>query len=340
VVWRRLRVRAAGPALDAIHFARLLDRFWQNTRRAAGWNVQYAGSVELQRRLAPHAHFAVRGTIPRRLWRQLAQATYHQVWWPHFDRQAYTVDRPPVWSDEHESYVDPGSGGPLPTWQEALDAIEADPDATPAYVAQLGRIDARGVEGGTKDAERSIRYVTKYVTKDLTEHARVTSDPQRAHFGRLHAELSVLPCAPTCANWLLYGVQPSGATKSLVPGRCRGRVHQAATLGFTGRRVLVSRQWSTKTLADLRADNRSWVRAVLGGIGDHDQAVTDDPATHFVFELAHPDDPDVPPYQYRILRAIAARVRWRAELDAARRRAGPLPPDDAELSATCLPRAA
>jgi hypothetical protein len=45
-------------ALDAIHFARLLDRFWQNTRRAAGWNVQYAGAIELQRRLTPHAHFA------------------------------------------------------------------------------------------------------------------------------------------------------------------------------------------------------------------------------------------------------------------------------------------
>ncbi|SCL16861.1 hypothetical protein GA0074694_1797 [Micromonospora inyonensis] len=40
-------------ALDAIHFARVLDRWWQNVRRAAGWNVQYAGAVELQRRLAP-----------------------------------------------------------------------------------------------------------------------------------------------------------------------------------------------------------------------------------------------------------------------------------------------
>nr|WP_308220849.1 replication initiator [Micromonospora phytophila] len=64
-------------AWDAVQFPRLLDRFWQNLRRAVGWNVQYAGAVEPQRRLAPHAHFAIRGTIPRALVRQVAAATYH-----------------------------------------------------------------------------------------------------------------------------------------------------------------------------------------------------------------------------------------------------------------------
>src|SRR5262249_37044960 len=78
-------------ALDAIHFARVLDRWWQNLRRAAGWSVQYAGAVEMQRRLAPHAHFAIRGTLPRRLFKQVAAATYHQVWWPSFDQPVYTV---------------------------------------------------------------------------------------------------------------------------------------------------------------------------------------------------------------------------------------------------------
>jgi len=34
-------------ALDAIHFARVLDRWWQNLRRAAGWKVQHAGCIEL-----------------------------------------------------------------------------------------------------------------------------------------------------------------------------------------------------------------------------------------------------------------------------------------------------
>jgi Replication initiator protein, pSAM2 len=41
-------------ARDAIHFPALLDRFWQNTRRCVGWDVQYFGTVEPQKRGAPH----------------------------------------------------------------------------------------------------------------------------------------------------------------------------------------------------------------------------------------------------------------------------------------------
>jgi hypothetical protein len=194
------------------------------------------------------------------------------------------------------------------------------------------------VEGGTKDAERSIRYVTKYVTKDLKEHASPDSDAQRAHFDRLRDELSVLPCSPSCANWLLYRVQPKPPAdpktdrwKHLVPGRCKGKVHQPKTLGFTGRRVLISRQWSNKTLADHRADNRDWVRAVLAEHGDaegqadaaggeEDQAAEAERG-RFVFQLARPDDPDVPPVQHRLMKAISVRQRWRAALDTARRKA-------------------
>ncbi|WP_328466322.1 replication initiation protein [Actinoplanes sp. NBC_00393] len=296
-------------ALDAIHFARVLDRWWQNLRRAAGWNVQYAGAVELQRRLAPHAHFAVRGTLPRRLVNQVAAATYHQVWWPSFDEMVHTVDRPPVWNAELAGYVDPATGEPLPTWGEALDALE-EPDARPAYVARLGRVDARGIAQGTKDAERSIRYVTKYVTKDLTEHAPANSGVQKAHADRLHAELAVLPCSPTCANWLFYGVQPDRSKPGLAPGRCTGKVHQRATLGFTGRRVLVSRQWSGKTLADHRADNRAWIRAALG---DPEQEETPE-KDRYRFELARPEDPDVLPLEHRLLRAVSERIRWRAQV--------------------------
>ncbi|WP_181570674.1 replication initiator [Micromonospora robiginosa] len=317
-------------ALDAIHFARVLDRWWQNVRRAAGWNVQYAGAVELQRRLAPHAHFAIRGTLPRRLLKQIAAATYHQVWWPPFNEPVYRVDKPPVWDVDRQAYVDPKTRKPLPTWGEALDALE-EPDSRPAYVARLGRIDARGIDQGTRDAERSIRYVTKYVTKDLTDQAKPRSDPQKAHFDRLHAELSVLPCSPTCANWLLYGVQPDGVKAGLTPGRCTGKVHQRSTLGFTGRRVLVSRQWSGKTLADHRADNRAWVRAILAGgmadTEDHDQAADDaDGSKRYRFELARPEDPDVPPLEHRLLRAISARIRWRTDLDTARLRTTAITP--------------
>jgi Replication initiator protein, pSAM2 len=62
-------------ALDALHFPKLVDRFWQNLRRCAGYDVQYFATIEAQRRLAPHLHAAIRGTIPRRIVRQVRAAT-------------------------------------------------------------------------------------------------------------------------------------------------------------------------------------------------------------------------------------------------------------------------
>ena len=47
-------------ARDAIHFAALFDRFIQNLRRVLGYEAQYFGGVEPQKRLAPHIHLAVR----------------------------------------------------------------------------------------------------------------------------------------------------------------------------------------------------------------------------------------------------------------------------------------
>ena len=41
---------------------------------------------------------------------------------------------------------------------------------------------------------------------------------------------------PGCANWLRYGIQPEDCGPGLEHGRCGGR------------RVLVSREWSGKTL--------------------------------------------------------------------------------------------
>jgi replication initiator protein RepSA len=333
-------------ALDTICFPKVTDRFWQNLRRAAGWNVQYAGAVEMQRRLAPHGHFCMRGTLPRKLVRQVAAATYHQLWWPAFHTPLYSPTNAPQWDDNAAAYVDPTTGQPLTTWGHALDALDH-PDAQPAYVARLGRIDVRGIEHGTKHAERAIRYTTKYLTKDLTEQVQATSDPQRAHLDRLHAELSVLPCSPRCANWLLYGVQPDQAKPGLIPGGCTGKVHQRKTLGFTGRRVLISRHWSGKTLADHRADNHAWVRTILAGAlaehetPDHDQHDDDQdqpqpvPATvqrgRYRYQLARPDDPDVLPLQRRILTAISARTQWRRQLDRALH---PAPPGITAVSAT------
>jgi len=325
-------------AWDAVHFARLLDRYWQNLRRAVGWNVQYAGCVEPQRRLAPHAHFAIRGTIARTMLERVAAATYHQVWWPTTRDMRYAPDRPPVWDTDQKAWVDPVSQEPLTTWQQALDTLDADSDAEPVHVVRFGdRVLAKGVESGSKDVKRTIGYITKYVTKHSAECHAITTDAQRDHIDRLWRELRVTPCSDRCANWLLYGIQPKRAHFKLRPGNCKGRVHQKATLGIGGRRVLVSRDWSGKTLADHRADARAWVRALLGISHGHDQAPTGavDPGTPspVAWEYARPGDPDMPPLQHRLLRAISQRIQWRAELDAARERAGTGPPGNVSATA-------
>ncbi len=130
-------------AWDAVHLARLLDRYWQNLRRAVGWNVQYAGCVEPQRRLAPHAHFAIRGTIARTMLERVAAATYHQVWWPSAAQPRYLVDRPPTWDTDQKTWIDLNRREPLTVWQQALDAIDNDPDAEPVHVVRFGPQDYR-----------------------------------------------------------------------------------------------------------------------------------------------------------------------------------------------------
>jgi hypothetical protein len=318
-------------ALDAIHFARLVDRFWQNLRRAVGYSIQYGGCVELQKRLAPHAHFAIRGTIPRALIKRVAAATYHQVWWPPHDMLLYSPDKPPRFDGDHQTWIDANTGQPLdlPTWEQALDELDADEDAEPAHVVHCGRIDARGVKGGSKDAERSIRYITKYLAKDITEHVTPTADPQRAHFDRMHHELTVLPCSPTCANWLLYGIAPKNADAKLRPGTCTAKVHQRQSLGFTGRRVLISRKWSNKTLTDHRDDNRAWIRNLLElnddqndshDQGDGQQLGAGHLKRRYEYELCKPCDPDLPSEQHRIMRAISARMQWKQAVEQAKRR--------------------
>ena len=320
-------------AWDAVHFPRLLDRFFQNLRRAVGWKVQYAGAVEPQRRLAPHAHFAIRGTIPRQLVRQVAAATYHQVWWPPLIVR-YEASAAPEWNQTAGGYTDPTTGQLLPTWDDALDALDANEDAEPVHVARFGsQVDAKGVVAGSKDADRCVGYITKYLTKQAADCHVTSTDRQRAHLNRLWAQLRHTPCSERCANWLLYGVQPKNARPGMKPGNCKAKVHKRETLGIGGRRVLISRQWSGKTLADHKADRRDWVQKLLGVTTSSDQ--NPDPAapppTRHAWEMARPGDPDVMPLGHRLLRAISERIHWRNQLNAARTTA---PPPTAEVSAT------
>jgi hypothetical protein len=202
------------------------------------------------------------------------------------------------------------------------------------HVVRFGaQVDARGVMPGTDDAERTIRYITKYITKQTGDCHKTETDRQRRHLDRLWHQLQVTPCTDRCANWLLYGIQPKKAHAKLKPGRCKGKVHQQATLGIGGRRILVSRDWSGKTLADHKYDARAWVRALLGVTTDLAGAAAADETQdrRHAWELARPDDPDVPPLAHRLLRSISERARWRAQLLAAKDRAAQGSPD---LSAT------
>ena len=106
-------------------------------------------------------------------------------------------------------------------------------------------------------------------------------------------------------------------------GCCKGKAHRREYLGYAGRRVLVSRKWSGKTLADHRADRKAWLVETLG-------LEVPDPA-RYTWSLVTPGDPDYLSPERRLLHVVADRARWKAALTEARRRAGP---PSAELSAT------
>jgi hypothetical protein len=264
---------------------------------------------------------AIRGAVPRAVLRQVIDATYHQIWWPATEVVRYDGDELPVWHEHGCTYVDPYTGEVLPTWDQALDAIG--PYDEPLHVARFGpTFDVQGVLAGSKDASRCIRYLTKYLTKNVADCHQPGTDAQRAHVDRLTAVLRFEPCSPTCANWLRYGVQPKNSRPGLQPGRCKGKAHRPEHLGYAGRRVLNSRKWSGKTLADHCGDRKAEPLETLGMDEEPDPA-------RYAWHVVIPSDPDRMPYDRRLLHVIAERTRLRTALDDARRRC-----ETAELSAT------
>ncbi len=300
-------------ARDAIHFAALLDRFIQNLRRFLGYDVQYFTAIEPQKRLAPHAHMAIRGTVPRADLRRVLAATYHQVWWPSTSEVRFGGEQLPVWHEDSGRYLDPATGELLPSWDEALDAIG--PHDAPLHVARFGvKFDAQGVLAGSKDSTRCIGYLTKYLVKDIGTCHQPHTDAQREHVTRLVDALSYEPCSPTCANWLRYGITPKHPRKGLRPGACKGKAHRPGHLGYAGRRVLVSRKWSGKTLADHRGDRRAWLMDTLG------LSATGNTGS-YRWDKVTPTDADYLPPSERLARVVADRMRWKHALDEAKLRA-------------------
>lgn len=339
-------------ALDALLWPRLLDRFWQNLRRCAGYKVQYFSAIEAQRRLAPHLHAAVRGAIPRATIKAVTRATYHAVWWPALDTVVYPgCGGPgswcvPIWDAETEQYVNPDTCVPLPTWEQACDEVE-----DPAHVVRFGRqVDIKGLLGGTPDSDRAVRYLCKYLTKNVADtytgqhpakqQTPDDEDPRETgghggwfaaayerHIDRLHGEVQLLPCGPGCGNWLRYGVQPDQPGPGLAPGWCLSPAHERENLGVGGRRVLVSRQWSGKTLTEHRADRRAVVTQVLAAAGIEpghaDQMAADqtlpDGTPRYVWADVEPGEVD---YVAVIAASLRQANRWRQQYEGAKRVAG------------------
>ena len=87
--------------------------------RFLGYDLQYFAAIEPQRRLAPHVHIAIRGTVSRTEPRHVLAATYHQVWWPPTSTIRHDNTNLPVWHDATGRYLDPATGEFLPTWDQA-----------------------------------------------------------------------------------------------------------------------------------------------------------------------------------------------------------------------------
>jgi 8-oxo-dGTP pyrophosphatase MutT (NUDIX family) len=194
---------------------------------------------------------------------------------------------------------------------------------------------ARRLLAGTPDADRRVGYLCKYLTKDIAG-SYDDGDPSQAreaHIDRLAEEVRWLPCAPTCANWLRFGVQPKDAEPGMVPGHCTHKAHDRANLGLGGRRVLVSRKWSGKTLAGHRADRAAVVRAALEEAGidpdDHDELAVSGTDGRWSWELLGRSRVDDRTYAAAIGEQIVTRQRWRNQYETAKAtaaRAGPAPP--------------
>jgi hypothetical protein len=223
---------------------------------------------------------------------------------------AFDGDQLPVWHEPTGGYLDPATGEVLPAWEQAVDAIG--PHDPPLHVARFGaKLDAQGVLSGSKDSGRCIRYLTRYLTKQLGGCHTADTDAQRQHAARLPAMRTLLTPLRELAALRHPAQKPR---EGMSPGACKGKAHRPEHLGYGGRRVLVSRKWSGKTLADHRGARKAWLLGMLG-LPDPDDT------GRYRWEAVTPSDQDFMTYGRRMLHVLADRVRWRAALTEARRKA-------------------
>ncbi|WP_460705672.1 replication initiator [Luteococcus sediminum] len=109
----------------------------------------------------------------------------------------------------------------------------------------------------------------------------------------------------------------------MVPGSCPKKHHDREHLGLGGRRCLVSRKWSGKTLKRHRADRAAVVREALeeAGITAPDierlsaEVQADDGRPRYEW---HPVEQSPGLYTRTILAGIQERHRWRTQYEHAK----------------------
>ncbi|WP_445185172.1 replication initiator [Pseudonocardia sp. Cha107L01] len=104
------------------------------------------------------------------------------------------------------------------------------------------------------------------------------------------------------------------------------KAHKPEYLGIGGRRVLVSRKWSNKSLSDHRAERSEFVRQLLDKAGVQPSYAIDDGP--FLWERTRSGDTDVPTRPALLPQAISQRQRWKADYLAAQLKAGEVPHDN------------
>ena len=226
-------------ALDAMHFAKGVDRLIQNLRRCAGYKVQHFGCVEAQRRLAPHFHYAMRrghsrgGCFSRPSTRRTTRCGGRASTNPPAPAPVCLCGT----TEQADTSIPATVCRCRPGSRPSMRSMTI-PSAAPMHVLRFGKqTDYQGLLGGTRDSERRIGYLTKYLTTSITDTYGDDDEVgarQRAHVDRLHQEVRWLPCTPRCANWLRFGIQPDEAEPGLVPGECEHNAHQRENAGFGG----------------------------------------------------------------------------------------------------------
>ena len=296
----RLATTTTGRPGTRWHFAALFDRFIQNLRRYLGYDVQYFAAVEPQRRLAPHIHIAMRGTVSRAELRRVLAATYHQVWWPDTTARPVRRRRAAGLGRGHRHLPRPGHRG-----------SPAHLGPGPRRHRRRGRAAARGpVRGPVRRPGRAGRIQGRRPVHRLPDQVphqagrptatRPTPTPQQAHAARLAEALRYR--AVLAAVRELAPLRHPAQERPARPGprrAARARPTTADHLGYAGRRVLTSRKWSGKTLADHRADRKNWLLATLG-------VSATDPA-RYAWEPVAPGDPDHMEHARRLLHVVADR---------------------------------